>query len=53
MLPPQPLLLGAYWLHANERLLWFYDLLEWYGDGTRVLIGCVVPSPTLQVKLWT
>jgi len=28
-----------------------YDLLEWYGDGTRVLFGCVVPSPTLQVKL--
>jgi len=28
-----------------------YDLLEWYGDGTRWLLG-VVPSPTLQVKLW-
>jgi len=33
-------------------LAWVYlkykcDLLEWYRDGTQVLIGCVVPSPTL------
>jgi len=41
-------------IHTHQRspITSGYDLLKWYGDGTRVLIGCVVPSPTLQVKLW-